>query len=253
MGTRDIFSDKELESLNLEGKKGDVFCVLLDQGSLTASEISFKSGIKRTTCYDLLNELLIQGAIEVNESGKTKKYRVIDPKHFKHEAKQRLLAIEEILPRINKIYENAPGKPRVRYFEGMDGYIKICEELLELNRGDEYYYFDVAMSMIDRRGISNLKKYVNERINKGIWSNSIRVKNSEVDAFFLASAKKNLRRVRYFPREISTDFTAMYIYNGKVGFVPTKSESYSMIIDSPELFSSMKILWDIIWEISSPG
>lgn len=250
MPIKDLFTYKELEHLGLTGKKADIFCILLEEGILGATDISIKSGIKRTTAYDLLNELCIQGVVDINHNGKIKNYKLKNPKNFQYRAKEKLLAIDNLLPKLTKIYEKTPGKPKFRYFEGIDGYIQINKELLQLNRGDQYYYFDVGMTMINRRGVSNLKRFVNERISRGIWSNSIRVKEAEIDAHFLKGSPGNLRRVRFFPKKVSPDFTAMYIFNNKVAFVPTKTESYSIIIDSAELAFSMKILWDIIWEIS---
>lgn len=245
-----ILSENELRSLNLTGKKGDIYTVLLNNGNLGAADIATLAGLKRTTVYDLLLDLYNLGLIDINMNGSKKTYRARSPKNLLSKAQENLKLINNILPKLQKIYENTPGKPRFRYFEGMEGYIQINKELLELNKGDEYFYFDAGMSMIDRMGTANLQQYVKKRIEKGIWSNSIRVKESEIDATFLKGSPHNLRRVRFFPKKINSDFTAIYIYNNKVGLVPTKSEAYSMIIDSPELAFSMKILWDVIWDIS---
>ena len=250
MSLNSFLSDTEIESLNLTGKKGLIYAVLLQNGSLSASDIATLAGLKRTTVYDILTELYNLELIEINSNGKKKIYRAKNPKKLLIKAEKNLNLINGLLPKLQRLYENTPGKPNFRYFEGLEGYFQINKELLELNSGDEYYYFDAGMSMIDRRGIANLQKYVKERISKGIWSNAIRVREHEIDADFLKGAPYNLRRVRFFPKRINADFTAIYIYNNKVAFVPTKTESYSMIIDSAELAFSMKILWDIIWDIS---
>ena len=60
----------------------------------------------------------------------------------------------------------------------------------------------------------------------------------------------NLRNVRYFPRPMSDSVSGFYIYDDKIMVSSALKENYTVIIESRELFTLMKALWQCIWEIS---
>ncbi|MDC7124593.1 MAG: helix-turn-helix domain-containing protein [Spirochaetales bacterium] len=243
-------TENELMNAGLSGKQATVYLALLNTGKASATQLARETGIKRTSIYDITAELLQRGIIAVNNKDARGRYfYALDPENLKEKPRETLNVIDKILPDLISIYESSPEKPGVRFFEGAAGLKKIHEELLEVKSG-EYFYFDVGIKMIDLLGADYLKNFVKRRVERGIWSNSIRLKDAEVDVDFLKGGEDNLRNVRFFPELSRTDFISMYIYDNKLGIASSRKEGYGIIIKSDELASSMKIIWDMVWKLA---
>jgi len=240
----------ELIEAGLSEKQAAIYMTLLQLGRANAAQISRETGIKRTTVYDISTDLMHRGLIAVNnKESRSRYFYVLDPENLKEQPRQTLNMIDRILPELKTMYENSPNKPNIRYFDGPSGLKQIHDELLEIRSG-EYFYFDVGIKMIDLLGADYLKNFVTKRIERGIWSNSLRVRNAEVDLDFLKGSRQNLRNVRFFPQASRTDFISLYIYDGRLGIASSNKEGYGLIIESEELSASMKIIWDLVWNLS---
>jgi sugar-specific transcriptional regulator TrmB len=247
-----MVSENDLEHAGLKGKNATVYLALLQLGTASAYEISVATGIKRPTTYDILSELSSSGLVTMNDTGKKRHYTVGDPRNLKRQPEKQLSVIDTILPELKALYNEGERKPHIRYFEGIEGLTFIHEELLKVESG-VYYYFDAGMKMLDLLGAAYLKKFVARRLERNIWSYSIRVKEAEVDIPYLLSSTDYRRSVRYFPHPVDPNFTSIYIYDGCVGLASSKKESYALIIESHEFHRSMKTIWDIVWQIAEPA
>ncbi len=118
----------DLAKIGLENKKADVYLALLQLGSASVLEISKKSGIKRPTTYDILQDLLNKKLISQSFQGKKKVFTAENPDNLKWMIQEQENIVERILPELRSYFNIAKEKPRVRYYEGTEGIKYICEQ-----------------------------------------------------------------------------------------------------------------------------
>lgn len=71
---------KNLEALGFTNYESRVFCVLFEGNLLTASEISKKAEIARSSAYDILKSFTEKGICNEIQTSSVAKYEIIDPK-----------------------------------------------------------------------------------------------------------------------------------------------------------------------------
>jgi HTH-type transcriptional regulator, sugar sensing transcriptional regulator len=241
--------NNKLKSLGLSPKEASVYLALLKIGSGTVMDISYKSGVNRCTIYDILESLNQRGLISQTYKGKKRIFIVQHPESLNNVPRQALETIGNIMPDLNALYNKATYKPRIEYYEGYEGIIYANDHLLK-NTEKDYYYFGSVEEMTRLIGHQYLEKYVKKRVKLGIWSNAIRVRSKETSLPFMAGDKKNLRRVKYFPKAINEDVAALYISDRHITIISSFNEGYSIIIESPELIALMKTMWNMMWSMA---
>ncbi|MDD2707954.1 MAG: helix-turn-helix domain-containing protein [Verrucomicrobiae bacterium] len=240
---------EQLSELGIEGKRANVYLTLLRTGPASASEIAKLTNLKRPTVYDLLAELMESRLVSTSFSGTMKIFSAENPENIAAELKRKLASAEALMPDLKTLYEQTPQKPRVRYYEGVDGIKTVCEDILNVKSG-EYHYFGSLHEMFLATGREYQNYYVEKRINRGIWSNAIRIREKEVDDEFMKSDPKYLRRVRFFPNPIGEEIISLFIYDNKIALHSGLKGAYAMIIESRELSALLREIWKCTWSVS---
>ncbi len=240
---------EQLKELGIEGKRAKIYLSLLQTGAASASEIAKSTKLKRPTVYDLLDDLIENKLVSMSFSGNMKIFSAEDPASIISELKEKLAKAETLVPGLQALYSQSPRKPRIRYYEGIDGIKTVCEDILNVKSG-EYHYFGSLHEMFQTTGREYQNYYVEKRISRRIWSNAIRIREKEVDDEFMKSSPKNLRRVRFFPYPINDDIITLFIYDDKIALHSGLKENYAMIIESSELSNLMRTIWKCVWAVA---
>jgi len=241
-------SDK-LESLGISGKLGAVYMALLQLGDASASDVARHADVKRTTAYDLLDELSRRHLATQTYRGKKCVWVAEEPQQLKTIPNQQLAVIETLLPDLNALYNANASKPRIEYYEGIKGIKFIWEKMLEAKER-EYFYIGAVESMTKVVGSDYLHDYVKRRIERKVMSNAIRTNAPSEDDKIMAATDTAYRRLRYFPAPIIGDTVILHLYDNKIAITSTLKEHYGIIIESAELSRLLKAVWQCIWNIS---
>jgi HTH-type transcriptional regulator, sugar sensing transcriptional regulator len=239
----------ELVELGLGKKASAAYLALLRLGAGTAAEIAVEAKIQRPTAYDILGELENANLVTRSFLNGKKVFVAEEPAKLADLPRRQLSRIESVLPELNALFDSGPVKPRIRYYEGIEGIKTVSEDILTVST-KEYFWFGSIREILDVTGREYQRDWVKRRIAKGIWSNCVRVRQKEAADDFLKQGAKNLRRLRYFPKPIVEDTVALYIYDYKIAVTSALKESYGLIIESRELAVLLKALWDITWSIA---
>ncbi len=245
----------QLDQLGLGGKKAAVYLALLKMGSGTVIQIAREAGIKRPTVYVILEELYQRNIVSYSYVGKKRIYKAEDPASLKQMPQQQLLRIDSLLPSLQALYNLAPRKPRIEYYEGVEGMKRVDSDLLTV-QSREYFYFGSVKGMVaayGADGAKHLENYVKQRVARKIWSNSIRIREEETPLAFMKAGAERYRRVRYFPISPAEDVVALFIYDNKVAVQSALKESYGLIIESRELAVLLMAVWRLVWSIATPA
>lgn len=122
---------KTLQNLGLEEKETKIYLALLELGSGTIQEIAHKSKVNRTNVYNFIGSMKDKGIIsEVLEDNKI----ILIPENpnvLVKRAEKNYQEIKNTLPELMSIF-NLPGnKPKVKFYEGLEGLKKAYNEMLE--------------------------------------------------------------------------------------------------------------------------
>lgn len=122
--------------LGLKETSISVYITILRMGSGNITDIAKKTGIKRTTTYQYLEELLEKGLIQQTKRGKRLEYAATHPRSIVSylEKEKRSLdytknRINAIIPELESLYAQSASKPNIVTYEGRRGLIAAYEEI----------------------------------------------------------------------------------------------------------------------------
>jgi sugar-specific transcriptional regulator TrmB len=119
---------EKLERFGLSHKESKVYLSLLELGTSIVSDIAKKSSTNRSTAYVLLESLVHRGLVSISEKGGIKLYTPAPPdrlvQYLEESVKKytELIGIAHtVLPELKSMYVGVGPKPRVQFFEGLEG------------------------------------------------------------------------------------------------------------------------------------
>ena len=240
---------EHLTELGLSDKQITLYLALLELGQSKASDLAKRTGFKRPSVYDMLNNLVQRGLITCTMQGKRQFFQAEHPRVLLEIPKRIDQHVRKVLPELQQIYNRNTQKPTFRYYEGVEGIRRITEDLLEC-KTNEYWYVSDATELSKILGISYLEDFVKRRIEKGLWANAIRIRRSEVDMNILQPGPDNKRRLRFLPHAPLEDIASLHLYDNKVCFISSSKECFAMLIESKEVFTLMKFMWSTLWGVA---
>jgi sugar-specific transcriptional regulator TrmB len=99
-------------------------------GTSIASTIARRSEIKRVTVYPILEELKKKGIANETTKDDVKYYSVISPDILLKQLEQKYESFKDKVPELLALAEKFGNRPKVRFFEGLEGVKKAFEEVL---------------------------------------------------------------------------------------------------------------------------
>lgn len=238
---------QQLEEFGFNGKKALLYSVLLRVQAGSASELAKAAGLKRTTVYDLLDEFVAEGLAVVGFSGRKRIYTALQPENLQLRLERQKSLLDDLLPNLNMLFNHTSKIPRVRYYEGVKGVRQFHDELLQTPK-KEYFYFGSMSSVVGVVGRRYLKSFVRKRVEQKIWAHAIRIREQEIDESLLLPGDEHYRQVRYISLPKSEKVVNMTLFDDKIAITASIEENYALIIESRELFTLTKVIWNYLWE-----
>lgn len=227
-------------------KQARTYLALLASGSSPLSTIARISGVKRTSLYNFIDDMIAQGLVHKVLRGKRWYFDAAPPDMLVARQRERLTALEEGAAQLRELAEKSPRPARVTYLEGPAEVRRIIEEELRCKR--EALYIWPAKDVVQMLGgIRYLTMMDRKRIAKKVAVRSIHFPDKRVYLETGAAGSKNLREVRFAPRG-STITMGVGIYDsGRVGFFSSTGEGFGTLIESEEITKLMRALFESFW------
>jgi predicted transcriptional regulator len=114
---------KKIAPLGLTDKEARVYIALLQLGNASAYGVAMKSGLKKSTAYVILEELVEKGLAFQIPREKKQLFAAIPPEDFIQKAEDRFFTAKKALPELLSLYKNKkqPKSARTLYFDGING------------------------------------------------------------------------------------------------------------------------------------
>jgi sugar-specific transcriptional regulator TrmB len=244
---------KELQELGLSEKEAKVYFAMLELGHATADQLSKHAKIVRPTTYVQLKSLMDKGLVSTHEEGKKTYFAPESPALLKRllegqaeEVRRKERDLTELLPELLRSFESAGERPVVRFFPGKEGIIAAREDMLVANKEKKSYAIFSYEQLLAVFSKEELVAYTTRRKELGIFSRGIQVQSPHLEE----AETSSLTERRYIPPESLMLTINLAIYDDKIGIWSLKGSLFAMIIQSESVASSMKSVFDFLWNHS---
>lgn len=190
-----------LKSAGMPENEAKVYLASLELGPSSIWEIAKKSGVKRPTCYVILENLSLKGLASSMNDGRRIQYTVVSPKQLFGYFNRHLETYSSKLSELTSLASKSPIKPKITTFEGMDGIKQTMEMVLEMPRGSEYLVMGANVLGIPGYEDYMRKYFIPTRAKKGISTRAI-FSNSEQNRKFSLGIKKFKHEATALPKEL---------------------------------------------------
>ncbi|MFA4817839.1 MAG: helix-turn-helix domain-containing protein [Parcubacteria group bacterium] len=235
--------EKILIANGLSAPQAKLYLACLELGTATAYKISRKTGIHRSSCYEILDNLKEKGLISFFHKKGKKHFNAEDPRGIIFKTKENISLLEQALPQFNALYSTEKARPAVRYYEGANGMELILEEVLD--EAKEILIFgsveDYFANLQDY-----LPKFLEKRLKRKIPIRSI-FRDSPKARARINSASEQLREARILPDKYEHHGLTV-IWDKKIAMASFLKKEAALVIESEELAQMEKIKFYAIWD-----
>lgn len=252
---------KIIKNAGLSEKGAVVYLALLELGGAFPSQIATHTKIKRSTVYEILDDLAIKGLISELEKRKKYFYSIEHPKRLLHfnqrsiiKAEEQTQKLKEFLPDLEGIYAGAKNKPKVSYFEGTEGVLGIYEDHISIKEKYEMVGFVNIAELMQFLPEKKYREYVRIKEKNGITSRGILPDTKDDRAYkktiYSVVSKKILPSVRFIPKKEFPWKGDITIYgNNKISIVSFDNQNVSgIIIESKTIHEMMRMIFELAWK-----
>lgn len=231
-----------LKSLNLSADEAAVYIAALELGQASVQAIAKKSKVKRTTLYHFLPRLVERGLVQEMRKKKRNVYSAIHPKQLIELEKVRVKELEQVLPEMLAIYNGSSTKPRVTFFEGVEGIKEALTDLLRVGESmvgwaDFSFRQSVLKDFFDM--------FAQQRADRDIGYKAIVRRTPEAVAW----EKNNIRHLRDFKYIDCEPFnTETLVYGSHVMFLSYQKKAFAVVIEDANVAATMRIAWQQLWD-----
>lgn len=240
-----------LEKLGLTRPEAKIYLATLNLGEASpVSTIARRASIHRTTVYDILEQLRRRGLIVRNKKSSGRYYRALPPNRiltYLDEESRKISRMmddaKKYIPKLNDEYNAMANRPRVYFYEGEEGLMRVYEETLNA-KGEILAYANAEVNHATMN--EYLQGYYKRRAKKKIPLRSIS-NDTPKDRGQFANDKKELRQCRLVPKD-KIDFNPeVNIFNNKI-MIANWKEKLGIIIESEEIAKVFKQTFELAWE-----
>lgn len=238
---------QELQQLGLNEKEAKVYLAALEFGPTTIAKIAQKSGIKRTTIYEFITDMSARGLIVASITGKRTLYSSIGPEGLNKLIDRQQEIIKNLTPELLLLTKQSPKKPKIRFYEGVEGLKHVFSDTLNQPDGSEILFIAPWAGTLGVLPKAFLDQFIIKRKKHNIKTRSIVPYDK-----FAEEGKENdaeeLRETIIVPEKELPIKAKINIYGNKVAILSFGDEKISMIIESQQIADTLKAIFNLLWK-----
>jgi len=239
----------ELLKLGLTEDEIVIYLACLEINGGPVSVIARKAGVQRVGCYHTIEKLLKKKLLSQYNKNGVKCFAPEAPEKLEELALERVGIAKALLPQLKNLASTSGFRPRIRFYEGMDGVERVFNE--SLSAEGEILGYTNLKQLIDEVPVF-FKDYTSKRLKKGIKSRYLSPNTVEsvhaVDQFLPKGFDANLIEILLVNKEQFPFENDILIFGDSVGIVSLNpDERLGLIVESPTLSKTMKAVFDLAW------
>lgn len=246
-----MIDTKQLKQFGLTDKESATYLAILELGEANIGQIAKKSRLKRTTLYDVLDSLKQHALISSSRRGTKTLYYAENPRVIGEKLDEKKHLLERMLPELLAIANAIDKKPKIRYYEGLDGIKDVYRDTLKFPEQELLAWVaEEAIEEFDEEFLN--KYYLAKRIEKKVWVRAIgpdlpyMLRYQGLDRASLRATK--LVDAKKFPFDVEINLYG----KTRIGIMSFEEE-LGLIIESEKIFHTLKSIFELQWEMLPNG
>lgn len=234
-----------LKQIGLNEKQAGIYLAALELGETTVKEIAKKAEIKRTTIYDLLDEMIESGLIKQTIKESRKKFIAASPAELQIIIQKREALLSQIMPALSSMSNVDKVRPKIRFYEGKEGLVEVYNDTLK--HSGEILAF-ASEDILKTLGLAWAENYVSQRIKKRIYYKGIMPKSSLLEKDFISQNQQQLRSTKVIDGQKYPFSNEIMIYGHQKIAIISAKDSIGIIIESAEIHRTQKSIFELLWD-----
>lgn len=212
-------------------------------GQASIADLAKKSGVKRTSIYHFIENLKERRLLFETSRKKRKVYSAAKPHQLVELGRIRLAEIQGLMPELMAIYNSSEEKPRVTFYEGVDGIREVYADTIQEGKPIIGWSDFEAL-----RGVLGefYKEYPIERAKRNIELRQIVRDSSEARAA-MKRDPRFLRETKFMSAaELRCD---IMVYGNKVAMMSLMSKPpFAVLVEDGNLAQTHRLVWEELWK-----
>ncbi len=250
--------NKELEKLGLSEKEASVYLAAIQTGPSSVQKIAQKSKVNRATTYVIIESLMEMGMMSTYDEGKKTFYTAEKPhrlvEHFsqkEEELHEKIDKLKKIVPELNLLYNDFSDKPKIRYFEGVEGLKTVYNDFVDSLEENETIYIFLPYDEFNSSVLkNNLKGARQRRVAKNIDTKIIYTSREGRRIDYEVTGKREKKECLFVPFEKYPFRGGMNVYGDKIFMIDYLGKLGGVVIENRTLAEMLRCMFKIIWDKS---
>lgn len=235
-----------LQQYWLSEKEAKVYLTTLQLGSAPGSSIARNSGENRATVYTVLKELQKKWIANEVKKGNMTYFSVITPELLLRELEDKYTSFKEKLPEFLVLAEKFGNKPKVQFFEGIEGVKKMYEDLLT-SKTEILSFLGIEHS--NKELIHYLSRdFLVRRIKSDIHAKVILSDTPANQRYAGIDEKAKKQSILIQKNWFTLEWEINIYWPNKISIALMNDHEMSgLIISSEQLYNTCKNIFDLVW------
>ncbi len=238
--------DAVLQKFGLTHREALLYLATLELGSAPVQKIAEKSGLVRSTAYEVLERLRVKGLVSTFLKKKIRYFSAEEPNQVVNFAESRLATLKEALPELNALVGKNRRRPTVRFYEGKEEMLLIFAEIVA--EADTLLGYSSTDDLFREMGEAH-KEFLAARIAKKIPLRVI-LRDTPFGRERQRRGRAELRDARLMKAEPAFH-GQLYIWKNKIAQLSFRDDFVAVVTESKELADMQRALFENLWSLLS--
>lgn len=232
-------------------KEAKVYLIILELGNCIASTVSNKTWINRATIYTILSSLKSRWYINETTKNEIKYYSAKSPDLILKELELKTEKFKNILPELLNITWKYNNKLKVEYFEWFEWTKNALEKVLE-----EWYKMSepyLTFSWINININPKFEKYLKEEFTpkRRECPAKTKVITSDKDRNEFRNYSTETHESIYIEKEFFDIWSELILYwENRIAILMYSDDNlWVVIIESKDVFNTLKSIFNLVWNL----
>jgi len=234
-----------LTNIGLSENQACVYLACLKLGNGSIWDIAETSGVKRTTCYVVIKDLISKGIASVSGNDKRAMYSVISPDELWFSFKNKQNQLAESMNELNTLISKTYSKPAIRMFEGIDGVEQAYKLTLNLPEDSEILIYGNPNVVNNYQ--ETIDNYLKQRVLKKIKVRVI-LPDTPLAQEIMKKDEEQLRQTKLLPKDTFDQQTEINILPDSIIYIAhSENKPFATVIKNSTLAREEKNRFEILW------
>lgn len=244
-GMKDIM--EIVKYFGFSDKESKIYLTSLRLGEASISQLAKESGVKRTTIYDLLNNLIKKGVLMTVKRGKQTIYIPTPPRHLLKLTRRNLDKIEDQIEKLEYHHYSKFKKPSIYFLYGSNGFKQVWDMVLSKNTKEYRIITDGHLfdGYISQQYL--IEEIIDKKVKLKINSKQL-ITNSSLAKNIISRDFNELRKTKLLPFDTDVTYTTI-ITDSFVAFISPSEDNFLFVVESSSFAHSQKEMFEAMWDI----